>query len=239
MLLCFVLYIPMSGSSSTFTINPYLYSEDFEGSENCYSGDTTYQNCDNSEAWAIETGTADDLNFQYATSPAPLEGSYSLLINADVNNDMKIRAGFTSSPEVSVYMRLDTIDFDGSDTNAFIYVNDDGVSRVCGIRKNASAYTVYIQDEDDASSGNSRSLSTDGGNNIDYNHWWLDYSNVDDYCKLYISTTATKPASPEISITGDYIGEADEIVIYGKKYQVDPIIDKIRISTVAIGSDPQ
>jgi hypothetical protein len=96
--------VPVAGST-------YLLSEDFEGgSSDCYSGSSDHD-CNNT--WTI-TGTI-TTDFNFATSPAPMDGSQSLKISASENGG--VEKTFTETDPVYVFLKMsETTKVGGNDS---------------------------------------------------------------------------------------------------------------------------
>jgi hypothetical protein len=204
----------------------YLLCENFDGSSAC--GDGSHTNCDNE--WVhFGAGTMD---FNYATSPAPLEGSYSARMAAG-ENDGYYHA-FTASDTVYFYFIFNPVTrgtsnqffaITAADDTNLMYVTNSGyeLSTYCGTVLGYEANMVQ-------------------GTTL---HIWGDYTRDSDggaasaVCHLYSSTTSTKPGSPTITTTnGTGTAQAARVRFYQSSGAGDTIWDKIRVSTSDIGSTP-
>ncbi len=211
----------VGGGSAAAACSPtYAKTENFEGAGICYTGDVTYTNCTNS------FGKSGTFNFKYATAPAPMEGSYSLLIDESGGlgyASLSVTAGdnyyvqFMFSVPVLPAAYKDIFSWRSSSTaKGRIQVSNTGAVRVYNGTKYAStvgtltAGTVYY-----IQAGYTKGIGTDG---TGYVAW---------------STTSTLPTSGNnyASIAnGDANSQIDTLYFGAGASAVSFIYDRIRVS---------
>lgn len=205
-----------------------LLCENFDGSTAC--GDGSHTNCNNT--WTVSG--APTFDFNYATAPAPLEGTYSFRINMSTGDDETgWYKAFTASDAVhffyivNAHLRtLSNINFMITDSAGALLmaVNNAGYefNIMCGTVNAYSATTMAV----------------------DTTYYiWGDYTKgtgANAVCHLFHSTDTTKGAA-DITITnGDATGQAARAVLYQSSIASnDFIMDKIRVGTSAFGDNPQ
>ncbi len=210
-------------ASTTNPCSGYLVCQGFEG--------TGY---DNSETWTEYIPGSSVVNEDYTTTA--LVGSQSLyLYNGSSWDSTRAYTSFTPSGNAYAYaqVRFKTIanslyfmilEASSTDVAGVQYVNSSTVRLDCGTSNNSDSY----------------SISTD----TTY-HVWLEYqkgTGSNAICRLYLSTTSSKPGTATITITaGSGTGDADGINLdcSGATSGREIIFDKIRVSSSSIGSDPQ
>jgi hypothetical protein len=216
--------LPM-GSRPIATGTSYLVSESFEGASACGNG--SQSNC--SVTWTqSDTITS---AFNYATAPAPLEGSYSLRVTGGASIGAFFKS-FTAQDTVYFYFIVNHTTLVGG-TNIFGIL--DGSANMLMRVSNANPEWLVR-------CGDTTAYSTAITQGTTY-HVWGDYTKgtgANAVCHLYTATTSTKPGSAGITITtGTSTGQATYVGMMedGNNTAVT-IFDKIRVSTSAIGSNP-
>lgn len=205
----------------------YLLSEDFE------SGTNTQ--------WTKASGTANGV-FNYATSPAPLVGSYSLFLN-ETSGSLLVYRNTTNWTAVAATYAYAQVNFGAigtvtsTDLRKVLTFRDAGTSDICNAGLSTSGGTVYwaVQQVSRAFTSITPVVGTTY-------HVWLEYVEGagNGSCSLYVSTDASKPGSPSAARTGLTIStDAVRLTLGAFLDEMDAIIfDKVRVDDQVIGSDP-
>lgn len=191
----------------------YIYTQDFEGT-GAPSG------------WSDTGGGAVD--YDYATA---LEGSQSLRFNTTTGSGATYSlASAYDTLYVYFILRPNVL------TNfAYIFnIQTDGYTDLARIRTDGSGgFRVTANNE--SSSGGSWSV----GNTY---HMWFQYTKgtgADAIANLWVSTNATKPGSPTVSITTGNSTDQGQRIRFGPSYGTNDVVyDKLLVSTNSIGSNP-
>lgn len=190
----------------------------FDFIENFETAGTGYDN----SGWSA----ANSPNPTYATAPAPLEGTQSLRLTANAS----ISRSYSGST-VNLYLRLNITTW--SDFNDIVEVLDGSFGTVFKI--GLWTPNVLWISSGGASPVGATALST----GTTY-HIWGDYTKgtgANGVAHLYVSTTATKPGSPECTITTS-TAATDVSSIYFKCGTATFIQDRIILNSTTIGSNP-
>lgn len=194
----------------------YLLQERFEGATLCYSGHAS--TCE--QGWTyMQTATAD-----YATSPAPLQGSYSLLLN-----DSSDQAIVTFTGQAEVYgasiVRLSA--FNATDTYILV-LRDSSNNDLCTVRT-YSTDTVLIR-----STGGTQQSTTGLSFNSSTTYYFKIYakagSGSNAECRGWWSTDGTSWTAGTASTNGTWTANIARIVPQSTG-TVLKIYDDIRVST--------
>ncbi len=174
--------------------------------------------------WATVSGSP---NYNYATSPAPLVGTYSLGIDGTDST----RGPFASQSDVWVYQIVNW----SSNANApfVLTLQNASSSPVVRVRIGTNKWrlshgTTISDDTGTATAGTTY-------------HLWLHYvagSGANGVAELYVSTNSTKPGSPTVSIpNGQATTSADR---WFSDFAASTVIvyDKVRVAATEIGSNP-
>jgi hypothetical protein len=180
----------------------YLLCEDFEGSSSCYSGGSS--NCQNT--WSQSSYTTVTAN--YTTSPAPLDGNYSLYTVGSGTGSMT-KTFTATSPVYSRHQFVAELLSLSSGSSARFFQIDDGAHTLCaaGISNVSGTYRLYVMNDSNNASGTTTSISA----SIDY-CIWLDFvaGSSTSSCTAYIATAtgsreskscSSKPGTAEVALT--------------------------------------
>jgi hypothetical protein len=237
-LLCLLFFFVLCGTSrarmlqgvagGVTTVSSYLIEENFDGATAC--GDGVHSNCNNT--WTqVGTNIAD---FNYATSPAPLSGSYSALFST-IGSTAGYTLAFTEQDTVHFFMEMNPVTRSSGSQYIELLASDDTVLlRVTNVAFEFAMYcgpTVW-----------GYSTAPDQGTTY---YIWGDYTKGNGtnsaVCHLYHSTDTTKGAA-DITITnGDAASKKAGKVFFGERGTDggNTMYDKIRVSTSSIGDNPQ
>jgi hypothetical protein len=203
---------------STDAASSYLLSDNLE------YADTTAATAG---GWTT-TGTP---TWGYATSPAPLEGSRSLRIT---NNSSSVVKSFSATGEIWAYF---IVHIEASSGNAGFFrilnSSDESIFRLLRLDTN-NALRIY---------NGSVTVTTDSlMDEAATRHIWIRYvkgTGSNGVSEVYVSTTATKPGSPTLTVTnGNATTDAVKVQFDNASVFIGVIWDKLRISASSIGSDP-
>jgi hypothetical protein len=210
----------------------YEFTETFEGST---LDDQSNNGYDNSGWGSYQPGAAN--NPHYATSPAPLEGSYSLRTATDDLANVGRTTGYTSSGTFAVYcmVHVPTVWNEAH----VIWLRNSSAVVVLALHMDATDGKFQIGDHQLINNGVTADAT--GFNLATTYHIWLEYikgTGANGQGKLYVSTTSTKPGSPTASFnTGTATTDAYELLVFGGASGA--IIDRvIADGTQTIGSAP-
>jgi hypothetical protein len=208
----------LNGVSATLGGASYLLEDNLEHVDSAAAATAGWTN----------TGTP---TWGYATSPAPLEGSRSLAIG---NNSTTVVRSFSATGEIWAYF---IVHITASSGNA-------GFFRIL----NSSDETVFRLlriDTDNQLRIYNGTAAVTAANLMDEaatRHIWIRYvkgTGSNGVGEVYVSTTATKPGSPTLTITnGNATTDAVKVQFDNAVVFITVIWDKLRISASSIGSDP-
>lgn len=224
--LCLLLAAPL------WALPPWVQSILSSTPEPTGGGGVTYDLEENFEAPGEEnTWTAEyafgTFNDSYATSPAPLVGSYSALFSGQYG-----RYWDTGSDQSDVYFYCVV---DGSNFSS----GNDGT---WSFRTSAGAQIFRV---DIRSGTDYTQLTTDGWKSMgdimasgNAYHVWIEYEAASTF-RIYVSSTDTKPGTATYSTSITESGDVRRVRIGGNNGSQSVIFDKIRVSFSApIGSAP-
>jgi hypothetical protein len=224
----------INGLSSTIGGGGFAYEflETFEGSTVDDQSNVGYDN----SGWAsYQPGLANTPH--YATSPAPLAGTYSFRAASEELANISRTAGFTASGTFSVYfmMNVPTVWNEAH----VIWLRNSSDVVVLALHIDATDGKFQIGDHQLINTGVTADAT--GYSLATTYHIWLEYikgTGANGQGKLYISTTSTKPGSPTASFnTGTATTDAAQILVFGGASGT--IIDRlIADGTQTIGSTP-
>jgi hypothetical protein len=218
----------------------------------CASYDLTCQNFetpgtgfDNGETW-IQHNTAQTLNPTDSTSPAPLFGAQSLtIIGGGGNLDYGVYHNFTPTAHVVGFLAfhpITTVNGTANDT-VFNIVDGSGNCLMCvfvygsGGSEHLASYNA-----------SDRTISDSGqvvANGTTY-YIWSEYaagSGSNGTIKLWVSTTTTKPGSPQLSVTTSSSTASAAAIYLNSSYGTQWVEDGVLVCSIAkcpsgIGSNP-
>jgi hypothetical protein len=177
-------------------------------------------------------GAGGTYNWDYTTSPAPLQGTQSLRTTCNSGgSDWEV--WYTSFAEMSnfyMYFMFNVTSKPATTKRDIVHLDNDAMTQHAAISWSS---TDKLELWDDARGGTvtTYSLST----NTTY-HVWLDRVQ-NGTMSVYIATSPTKPGSPEWTVnpcTNDGVG----IVALITDPSVTIIIDNIKMDNASIGSNP-
>ena len=183
---------PSSGSAGCNGATPTgcTFRESFEGSAACWSG-STYTNCDVANQW-VNTFSGASTVYNYATAPAPLQGTHSLAVTGGGN----AQAGFTANSTMFMGVIFNFQTF--SDFNNHIQLTDASFNTLCAAEI-PSGSTVFTLINTGGSSVNSSSGITIGT-------WYIQLEGIvgtgaNATCKLLYSSTGASGSWTTLSST--------------------------------------
>lgn len=207
----------------------YLVCENFDGSTAC--GDGSHTNCD--VEWT-GFGTTPVFDFNYSTSPAPLEGTYSAktMDADDVNTGYVV--SFTESDAIHFFYMINAHKRSAGGDQIRILAADG--TQLMDVSNAGYEFAIHC--------GTVLDYST--AMDVDTTYYvWGDYTKGDGVntavCNLYHSTNSTKGSADCTITNGDAAAKkAGKIALYHPSTTTndDYIFDKIRVSTSSIGDNP-
>lgn len=200
-----------------------LVCENFDGSTAC--GDGSHTNC--SVTWTQVNSAPFDFN--YATSPAPLEGTYSGRFISDNTNQGWTKT-FTAQDVVHFFFIV----------NAHTLATSDKIFRLLDASDNEVMSVSNAGYEFDIHCGTTWAYSTTMSVDTTY-YIWGDYTKgtgANAVCHLFHSTDTTKGAADITITTGDATAQAAKAQMWHSGGNLEYVIDKIRIGTSAFGDNP-
>jgi hypothetical protein len=203
----------------------YLFSDDVEYADNAAANTVG--------GWTL-TGSP---VFGYATSPAPLDGSYSLSISG-FGGDAATTTAFTASPETWVYFMFRDSSLSSQQTVVRL-LDSVGTTAKCLVNTNGS---LTIQ----AGSGGGDQTSAAGVITAGATyHIWLHFTATASpnppALEVYVSDTAVRGvAAPVVTQTGGVTtgGQALKVKFGTVSSGVVLIWDRLRVSATEIGDNP-
>lgn len=202
----------------------YLLSESFDGATTC--GAAAGSNCSNT--WSA-AGTP-VITFNYATAPAPLEGSFSMLLGAASDSTLTYHA-ITAVDSVNFFFIVNHKVLAAS--NSIFEIVDSVGTSLISISNANPEWRIFC--------GTVSDFSTTITQGTTYFVWgdYLKGTGANAVCHLYTATTSTKPGSPGITITnGDATTQTAFTVMMATDATAQTIYDKLRVSSTTIGSSP-
>jgi hypothetical protein len=194
----------------------FLLSEDFEGA---------------SPGWG-SLGSPTTVDFSYGTGP--LEGSKSLRVVAGAGSDdgpyAVLSTGYAHLYGFFEWKSIST----AADGDIAVLYADDGSSILMIIRRNGGY--LNITDAVAYQNGASFSLAT----STKYYIWWEYHKGTgsNQVGKLFISTSTTKPGSPDGSFTNGARTLSAKYPAFGSCSSIEVLYDHIRIATSDITGYP-
>jgi hypothetical protein len=231
-----------SATATTGGING-LICEDFNGSASC--ADTYTSNCRNT--WTVVAGTP---NFEYATSPAPLEGTKSLLLDALTDEaDTWIYKPFTWTTGQThwLYIVINNRNLptgSGAAMFAKITENNGAGCAYFGYSKDGLGTYLYV------GAGGGTPANTVGTISSGHTyHVWMSYTvgtGANSTATIAFSENGTKPTSGDNyaeCTNGTWTDTPTRLYLMGKwdtnsTYSSEPIIDKVILDDASIGNSP-
>ena len=209
----------------------YIFEENFAGSTDCYSGDGTYQTCDNT--WTVSDTSI--TNFQ-ATG---LDGTYAVDIDPGDSGVDSIEIGFTDTAHAYGYFmfHFDTQGFSTVRQIVELRGGDGGTNAMRLAGQWDDKPDMYCGSGEDATGPFELSAATT------YHLWWeYDYAsgagNLN--CRIWIAETSTKPVAAVWEVTGATGSvELDYMELSAMDGESEGRFDKIRVDDVVIGNSPQ
>jgi len=204
------------GPTGPTDYSPYLLDEDFEnpGFEN---------------SWYNLSNLVDP---DYTTSPAPLEGSYSARVNYTGSTILAMQEWTTAENAVTACFMFHATTLPSAGTS-FIYLADAGQATIASLLVGSGIMTALHG----VTTGNGSASFTTG---VTY-YIWVEYTRStasNGVLKVYLSTTTTRPALPDISIATGSSTAAAKIVMLYQVSSCDFVIDHIRVKAGAANTMP-
>ena len=193
----------------------------------CQGFETATTGYDNSESWA-ETG--ETITPNDTASPSPLVGAQSLRLN-DTGTDPSSCITFSATDPVYGYLQVN-IDTKSGDPSDVFKVLASGDTQIFSFYTNAVYFIVY---------DNQNRASTVAASGDTLYHVWWDYdsgASNDGKINIFISTTSTKPATADIIVTDSPTQGSAVKFCLGTQNGQNMVVDKVRIKTSTIGSNP-
>ena len=216
--------VAVSGVATTTTTSvavSYLLEESFDTP----TGDG-YDNV----GWT-EDGNMDT---DYTTAPAPLEGTQSLFLDSGGGYDTTWIA-YTAQDFVSVYMIVNFSTWTGFSNRILLTIEDSDGANLGFLYKSDTEKIGVQHGALDVLSSNVFIANTTY-------HFWLDYTKgtgADGISRFYYSTNGVKPGTPEAEVTnGDATAQGARIELRSYQAEFDVIYDKLRVDDEVIGSNP-
>jgi hypothetical protein len=160
----------------------YILSEDCEGT-GAPSGWTD----------ATSEETSGSIDWDYATSPSPLVGSQSVYMTSNGQRYCYKIFGATNPCHIYFVCNLEDINTAG---HPIIHLDDASMNGLLIFRVDTATGYARVTDLGDSSNHESTYTITEGATL----HHWID-TTASGTVSWYINTSATKPASPEITFT--------------------------------------
>lgn len=188
------------------------------------------EDCEGTGTPAGWNNGASTVNWDYATSPAPLVGSQSVLVGI-----VETFANFTAQSDVWAYFQMNLSAISGSQ---FIFsFRTSADVKVCSLRVlSDGTFRIYDTSQTVTASTSAGFIST----STTY-HVWVHRtkgSGANELVEAYVATTATKPGSPTVTLnTGTGTADAARVAVEGWN-DGNYIYDKIRVAASSIGSNP-
>ena len=210
----------------------YIFEEDFDASGDCYSGDSTYNNCDNE--WT--NPDVSQVNFQ----ASGLDGTYGVDIDADGSDYDYISIAITDTSHAYGYFIVNYDTMSASTTRTLFEIK--GNNGTVTIFKITVAWdeepSVYLGAVGDENTDADLSAATT------YHIWWEYQKETvaenDAVGRVWISENSTKPGTATCEVTtGTSEHDADLLIFNSYDGEGDGIYDKIRVDDEQIGSSPQ
>jgi len=228
LILCLLVVCTVSGDNSIRRRAMLKQKQEAGGAAPTY---IIEENCDGTgtpSGWN-DFGT---MNWDYTTSPAPLEGTQSLRVNGGGSQagSYKTFSGLDTAYGYFIFHPVAMSNFE-----YLLRVQTTGFGNCLQVRRGSGTWSIIHGTVE-----SNASTMSDGNT---YHVWW-DYTKgtgADGVANLYISATTTKPGSPTVTITnGDGTSQAQQIVLgeAGGAPTSNLIYDKIRVDDVTIGSNP-
>jgi hypothetical protein len=208
----------------------YLFSENFDGASAC--GDGATSTCNNT--WT-KVGTP-TIVFNSTTSPAPLEGTRSAKLTGGGSGDYYY-ASFTAQDTAYVFVKINDNSGLGIGLRRF-FVTDSANNNLMSLYDSTSEVTISC------GSTTAYKVGSSWAQNTTYS-FWMGYTKgtgSNAVCTLhFIDASETKPGTADITIpNGTATAQASRIKIGDSVAgTLAATLDKIRVSSSAIGSSPQ
>jgi hypothetical protein len=207
-----------------------LLWENFDGTTAC--GDGVHTNCNGT--WT-KVGTYTQFDFNYATSPAPLEGTYSFYIAPESDTELGWTRSFTDHDAVHFFFIFNDVTRRLADHYFKILASDDTV--LMSVSNVSPELAIYC--------GTVSAYTSEIVQGTTY-YVWGDYTKgtgeapvSNAICHLYVSSDATKPAATHTITNGNADKQAGKVFLCSKKGGAVTVSDKIRVNTTSIGSNPE
>jgi hypothetical protein len=216
-----------------------LLCEDFSGAVECTSGYSS--NCRGT--WVVSSGTPD---YDYTTSPAPIEGTYSLFLSGLGNSaDTRVYRAFTATggqPQEMYFTFILTED--GVTPGDFVIarITKDGSPLLCSVTLKGTK-TLGV-----SAGGGTIQYTTGTVTEDTLTHVWVRYlpgSGTDALCTVAFSTDGTRPTSGDNykeSTNGTVTANGNRAELWGDYTSAnsgnDIIFDKIFVDDATIGDNP-
>lgn len=196
----------------------YLVNQNFEG--------TGY---DNGETWSEYVGSGATVNEDYATSPAPLAGAQSLYVVGG-SDAGETYTSFSSSGTIHVRMMI-RFTAQTTSTHVVYLYNADGSDWLAVVQASSGHNLVLYSGGQEAYGATSISTSSTY-------YLWVDYTpgtGSNSTCSVYISTSSTKPGTPELATSGgNETATAGRLKFSSSSSGLAYIVDQVRVDDAAI-----
>lgn len=180
--------------------------------------------------WTLATidESAGSSDWDYATSPAPLSGSHSAYMTTDGQRFEYYVYGNVDPCYAYWICNIDTVN---AHNHTVVHFDDEDINGLLIIRRSNAGY-ARITDLNNSTDHDSTYSMSEGSTY----YFWLEY-NASGNVKLWINTTSTKPANPEITFTSSSSSSLGMIAL-SVEYTGVNIFDNIVVSTTQLGNDP-
>ena len=201
-----------------------VFRETFDGSAACWSGSSN-TNCLSSQ-W-VNTFGGSSIVYNYATAPAPFQGSYSLelLSGADVQSAAGSITGAT-------YVGMEYYFTTFADYLDHIQILNSTGAELCGVKMSAGGTQFTVTNSGGSNASSSTGIATSTKYYLQLQAVAGTGSNA--VCTLYYSTTGTSGSFTAVSSTnGTWTTAPNYLDVFGSNTGTD-IVDDIRASTSII-----
>lgn len=203
------------------------------GSESSYAVNETFDGTgEPATLWSHYTPTNCTVNYDYATSPAPLEGTQSLRVYYTTGDDCWSLLNFGADYD-HVYFQINIPSLPaGNQTPLYFFNSSDSTLFAIGALS-TGAFRPFWPTFD--SFGD---YSISAGTTY---HVWVDFTpgtGANAVCDVYFATTSTKPGSATVHMTGGAATTHIRKIQFGAYGTYAIIVDKVVVSSTAIGSAP-
>lgn len=188
----------------------------------------TFEGAGQPSGWSVEQYLTGSVDWDYATSPAPLAGGRSLRI---ASSGWWLAYRSFGSSTVCAYFMFCASTVPGSGNHSVFEMYSSSYANLCDLH--FSVATGYLAVTDPVKGEQVSSYAISSGTIY---HVWIEY-NLSGAWKVFINTSPAKPASPAISFTG---GSTTSVAFGGFSAQNGGvnICDNLLVCDTQIGSYP-